>query len=93
MARMTAAQERDLARSLTQLGDRHAQATSAFRRACVREKTADGRYVVSYRGQDITVSAGGWRGGFASTQWVNLVLVEGTYEIASPSAYGGGPLP
>lgn len=85
--------ERDLARALTQIGDQKAQATSAYRRVCVREATDDGRYVVSYRGQDITVSAGAYRGRFWPDQWVLIGLVEGTLEITAPSAYGAGPAP
>lgn len=80
--------DRNLARALGQISSDAAFRTRAIRRAKVIE-FVDGRYVVDYRGQQITVGSS-WPGRLVDGAWVDVVDSSGLLEISGPSGYAGG---
>lgn len=81
--------DHDLARALAVVSGDQAQRTRAVRRAKVTS-IEDGRFVVEYRGNQITLGSS-WPGKINSGAWVDVVQgASGTLEIAGPSGYAGG---
>lgn len=81
--------DHDLARALAIVSSDQAQRTRAVRRGKIVEQ-ADGRFVVDYRGNQVTLGSS-WPGKLLPEQWVDIVQgASGTLEIAGPSGYAGG---
>lgn len=81
--------DHDLARALAVVSSDQAQRTRAVRRAKV-SSIEDGRFVVEYRGNQITLGSS-WPGKINAGAWVDVVQgASGTLEIAGPSGYAGG---
>lgn len=77
------------ARAIQQISSQQAHETRAVRRAKVVSRSG-GRYVVEYRGNQITVSSS-WPNRIEPETWVDLVQSNGTIlEIAGPTGYSGG---